>query len=187
MFYPVANDTPAPTDKIAATNDGKHILGAAATPATLSDVFVTLPVTTACPTTVPPNYFGSSVTSQPLAGVTATAITGVEPASNSALAFVTYTGTSGLLPKYVPSAGAGPGTLSFVQLSSGATAPVAGVFSTDNLSFYVGTSGDNQVHVIKVTGTTAVDSSVIAPKLPDANGNIVVPNLLVQRPKKATS
>jgi len=64
---------------------------------------------------------------------------------------------------------------------------VAGVFITDNLTFFAGTTGDNQVHLITVNGTTATDTSVIAPKLPDGNGNIVVPNLLVQRPKKATS
>ena len=122
-----------------------------------------------------------------MAGVTATGITGVVPSSNSAVAFVTYTGTSGLLPLYVPAA-SGPGTLKFVTLSGGATsAPVAGVFSTDNKTFYAGTSGDNQVHLITVIGTAATDTSVIAPKLPDGNGNPVAPNLLVQRPKKATS
>ena len=56
----------------------------------------------------------------------------------------TYTGTSGLLPEYIPSTGA----ISNVTLSSGAVAPVAGVFSSDNLTFFAGTSGDNQVHLI---------------------------------------
>jgi len=189
-YYPLADSSAAKTDKVAATNDGLHILGATATPApTLTDLNVSqLPVTTACPTVVLPTYFPTIVNAPvPLAGVTASAITGVVPASNSALAFVTYTGTSGLLPFYVPAA-SGPGTLNFVTLSGGATsAPVAGVFATDNQTFYAGTSGDNQVHLIKVTGTTATDSSVIAPKLPDGNGNVVTPNLLVQRPKKSTS
>ena len=62
---------------------------------------------------------------------------------------------------------------------------MAGVFSTDNSTFYVGTSGDNQVHLI-TQGTNGFADTVkpIAPKLQDQNGNIVVPNLLVQRPRK---
>ena len=64
---------------------------------------------------------------------------------------------------------------------------MAGVWATDNKTFYVGTSGDNQVHLIGVNGTTVGESSVIAPKLPDANNNITTPNLIVQRPKRATS
>ncbi|HZL27536.1 MAG TPA: hypothetical protein VFC39_13505, partial [Acidobacteriaceae bacterium] len=202
IYYPLADDSPAKVDKISATNDGIHILGATATPSpSLSDLNVsavtgpgtpgTPPVATqACPaiSAFPANYFPTTVNAPlPLAGVTASAITGVIPASNSALAFVTYTGTGGQLPLYIPAA-SGPGTLNYVALSGGPTsAPVAGVFSTDNKTFYAGTSGDNQVHLISVTGTTATDSSVIAPKLPDANGNPVAPNLLVQRPKKATS
>jgi hypothetical protein len=194
VYYPVANDTPAQTDLITATNDGLHILGATAATAvpTLNDIAVNVsqPVTAtqpggplACTTATGPIVFNSSVTPHPLTGVTATSITGVFPASNSAVAFVTYTGTSGLLPEYVPATG----TLTSVPLSSGAIAPVAGVFSTDNNTFFAGTSGDNQVHLITVTGTTATDSSVIAPKLPDVNNKPAVPNLLVQRPKKSTS
>lgn len=192
-LYPVSNDTTAETDRVAATNDGLHILGATVTPtAVLNDVAVnvTQPVTTtqpggplACTTATAPIIFNTSVTAHPLAGISATSITGVLPASNSALAFVTYTGVSGLLPEYVPSTGA----LTNVPLSSGAVAPVAGVFSTDNNTFFAGTSGDNQVHLITVTGTTATDTSVIAPGLLDVNGNPAVPNLLVQRPKKANS
>ena len=195
-YYPLANTSAAQTDKIAATNDGLHILGAAATPPALTDLNVAavtgptaVPVTSACPTVVQPNYFPTTVNAPvPLAGITASSITGVVPASNSALAFVTYTGTSGQLPLYVP-ATSGPGTLNFVTLSGGPTsAPVAGVFSTDNKTFYAGTSGDNQVHLITVIGTTAIDSSVISPKLPDGNGNpVCAVSLLVQRPKKATS
>jgi hypothetical protein len=187
IFYPVANDTAVKTDKVAATNDGFHILGATVTPAaTVNDIAVDLahqPQALACPTTTGPLAFNSSVTPHPIPGVTATAITGIVPASNSALSFVTYIGTSGLLPEYIPSTGA----ISNVALSSGAVAPVAGIFSSDNLTFFAGTSGDNQVHLITINGTTATDTSVIAPKLPDANGNIVAPNLLVQRPKRSNS
>jgi trimeric autotransporter adhesin len=191
-YYPVANDTTVQTDRIAATNDGNHILGAtvSTTPASLNDIVLSLPATAtqpggprACTTATATVTFNSTFSNHPLTGVAATSITGVFPASNSLLSFVTYTGTSGLLPEYIPATG----TVSTVALSSGAVAPVAGVFSTDNKTFFTGTSGDNQVHLITITGTAATDSSVIAPKLPDGNGNIVVPNLLVQRPKKSTS
>jgi trimeric autotransporter adhesin len=94
-----------------------------------------------------------------------------------------------------------------VTLTGGASlAPVAGAFSTDNLTFYVGTSGDNLVHTIAVNSSgatpTAADSGTpIVPNLPCATGstyivatppcpaNVTVgtPNLLVQRPKKSTT
>jgi len=196
-FYPIADEKAIVNERIAATNDGAHILGAApsAPTAALNDLAVTLPVQTACPVapaTIATNYFQSSNTVHPLTGVTATDITGVYPSSNSAAAFVTYTGSSanplGALPIYFPATG----TLSAVKLSGTATAPVSGVWSDDNLTFYTGTSGDGKVHEISVTYPTsglptATDSGTISPALPDANGNTVTPNLLVQRPKKSTN
>jgi hypothetical protein len=197
-FYPKAQTTAVANDVVSATDDGNHILGATAstTPATLNDFSVTLPVATPCPeaTTGLPTSptFTSTNRTFPLPGITAASITGVVPAENSALAFVTYTGSStpaGQLPQYVPASGA----LSLVQLSGGAIAPVAGVFSSDNLSFYVGTSGDHQVHLITITypsptTPTATDTKVLSPNLPLYNGTgFATPNLLVQRPKKATS
>lgn len=187
IFYPPASDATtgtAMTDRIAATNDGKHILGVTATTAvpTLSDLAVTIP-TGACPMSGGLT-FASSLTTSLLPGAAATGITGVVTASDSSVAFVTYTGTGGVIPTYSPAA-SGMGTVGSIKLSGAATAPVAGVFSTDNLSFYAGTSGDNQVHV--VNRGTMKDSSTIAPRLPDGNGNTAVPNLLVQRPRKSTS
>jgi len=193
VYYPIASSTAnAQEDRIAATNDGNHILGAtvATTPiVTLNDIAVALtqpPATNNpldCTTATTAVAFNTTVNSHAVPGITASAITGVFPASNSSLAFVTYTGTSGKLPLYVPATGA----ITNVQLSSGATAPVSGAFSSDDKTFYTGTAGDNQVHLITVTGTTAADTSVISPKLPGADGNPVAPNLLVQRPKKPTS
>ena len=53
--------------------------------------------------------------------------------------------------------------------------------------FYTGTSGDNLVHIVTKATTGFVDTTTpIAPKLPAADGTIVVPNLLVQRPRKQT-
>ncbi|HEY5382690.1 MAG TPA: hypothetical protein VIJ65_10565 [Acidobacteriaceae bacterium] len=191
-YFPLADTVATRTDQVAATTDGHHILGAglaAGGPAAvLSDIALPTPApeALACTTAALGTgvTFSSTFTPHPLSSITATAITGVDPASNSAVAFVTYTGTSGQLPLYLP----GTGTVNYVQLSDGATAPVAGVFSTDNLTFYVGTSGDDQVHLISVTGTTAKESgTVIAPKLTDANGAPVAPNLIVQRPKRLQS
>ena len=88
-------------------------------------------------------------------------------------------------------AASGAGTLSCVTLATyGATAPVApvaGVFSADNTTFYAGTTGDNLVHILtKGTSGGFVDTTKpITPNLPAANGAIVAPNLLVQRPRKA--
>jgi hypothetical protein len=201
VFYPLADEKVAITDRLAATNDGAHILGATAgtTPATLNDLALTYPVTAAqpngpgvCSTLKAPATFASTVAPHPLTGINATAITGVLPSTNAAAAFVTYTGAStnpaGQLPFYIPSTGA----LNFIKLSGTATAPVAGTFSSDNLSFFAGTAGDNLVHIIALTypsmlPPTATDSRTISPNLPDANGNIVAPNLLVQRPKKSQS
>jgi hypothetical protein len=205
VFAPVADTEVVATDRLTATTDGAHILGATAS--NLTDLSVTFPVTgtqpngpRVCTTATAGVTFTSTGASNPksLAGITAvatgtpiqttvgSAITGVIASSNSAVAFVTYNGSSGKLPLYVPSTG----TLSLLTLGNGATtasAPVSGVFSTDNLNFYAGTSGDNQVHIFSISGTTATEKSVITPKLPDANGNPVQINLLAQRPKRLTN
>jgi hypothetical protein len=113
----------------------------------------------------------------------------VLPTSDSSVAFVTYTGSGGVLPAYAPAA-SGPGTTVYIPLSGTATAPVAGVLSVDNSTLYVGTSGDNLVHLI--TRSTLTDSSTIAPNLVAAPGQTApagtpVPvNLIVQKPRKTT-
>lgn len=216
QFMPLADESSAVTDQVAATTDGKHILGAHAISggtSTLSDIDVTLPTNQGCP--IPPaaqpsiGYFTSSFTVQPLTGVDAATITGVEPSSNSAAAFVTYTLPTGatkgggILPLYLPPA-SGTGTIQFLTLGNGATAaaaPVAGVFSTDNFTFYVGTgatdgtSADNDVHLITMTypstgapTATEVNGGILSPQLPLATGTGYAPvNLLAQHPKKTTT
>ena len=69
-------------------------------------------------------------------------------------------------------------------LSCTATAPIAGVSSADNTFFYVGTSGDNLVHIIN--RSTLTDSSTLAPNLASPSGAIVPVNLIVQKPRKTT-
>jgi hypothetical protein len=123
--------------------------------------------------------------------VTATAITGVFPTSDSAIAFVTYQGSGAIVPTYIPQA-TGAGTLGSIALSTALgtpIAPIVGVVSADNQTFFAGTTGDNAVHLItkQTDGTYKDTTTPLAPKLPDVNGNIVAPNLLVQKPRKATS
>jgi trimeric autotransporter adhesin len=214
-FYPPAEDTPtetATTDRIAATNDGLHILGATVStaPATLNDLHVTIP-TGACPmgtqTTVNGVttgvtgglVFSSTVSATKLSQIAATAITGVLPTSDSSIAFVTYTGSSGLLPAYAPLA-SGPGTMTYIPLFGGTTiAPIAGVPSADNSTFYVGTSGDNLVHIInrstltdcgfKAGGSCGLGTlvpSIVNPNLTNPAGTAVPVNLIAQKPRRST-
>jgi trimeric autotransporter adhesin len=203
-FAPLANETTTTTDKIAATNDRLHIIGATTTTPvpTLSDINLSNTINTIntttnenaeqspCPpagTTLPNSYFPSTLTTTPLTGITATAINNVVPAANSSVAFITYTGASGILPEYIPSA-SGAGTFVPLTLGNGATAasaPLSGVFSTDGTTFYAGTSGDNQVHVFTLSGTTATETTVITPALPLFTGTGTAQiDLLVQKPKK---
>jgi hypothetical protein len=186
IFYPASDTVAVNTAKVSATNDGRHILGAnvAGGVATLYDIGITTPVG-ACPTNSAATFSSTLLKTAPSTSA-ATAITGVPIASNSSLAFITYTGTSGKLPGYIPAAGT-PGTSVSVALATGATAPVAGIFSPDNLSFFVGTSGDNLVHVINTT--TLTDSSQINPALPlgaGTNGQTVPVNLLAVKPRSVT-
>ena len=200
LFYPSADSSPAITDRLAATNDGMHVLGATATTPTptLSDLRVNIPIG-ACPLpsggtsatlTLPsPGLtFSNTLTTTLLTPLTATAITGVWPTSDSTLAFITYTGSGGVLPAYAPAA-SGPGQTTYIKLSGGTTtAPIAGVVSADNSTFYAATSGDNLVHLIK-PGTTPgqwIDSSTLAPNLTTPTGTPVPVNLMAQKPRKTT-
>jgi hypothetical protein len=196
-FAPLASVVATPSDKVAATNDGVHILGATTqngnqlSDVNLSNTTTTSHETSICPIagqgTVTPTYFTTNFTTSSLASVTATAINGVIPDANSTVAFITYTGASGKLPQYIPAA-TGAGVLRFLTLGNGATtasAPVSGVFSTDGLTFFAGTSGDDQVHLFTLSGTTATETSVITPALPQFTGTTDAGiNLLVQKPKK---
>jgi len=226
LFIPLVDEKPVMTDQIAATTDGKHILGAHANGAasTLSDLDVILPTNAGCP--IPPaaqpttGYFTSTVNGPlPLAGINAASITGVEPSSNSVVAFVTYTlpagATSGggAIPLYFPPASGG-GTTQLLALGNGATAaaaPVAGVFSTDNFTFYIGTgaadgtSANNDVHLITMTYPTSgpatateATGSEITPQLPvcvttpsgacqTTSSGFAPVNLIAQHPKKTTT
>jgi trimeric autotransporter adhesin len=249
LFYPDVGVSGPPTDQIATTNDGFHVLGATLSSTfTLTDLAIgtsTSPGVASPPLGLPagacpgqhdnetavfntsPVFTGTLPGIQPATvnGV-APGITNVLPTSDSAIAFVTYNGSGGVLPTYTPalpqpltgspatSQTIGAGTLGSIPLNSTTTygtpiAPVAGAVSADNQTVYVGTSGDNVVHVI-AKGTNGYQDSIpsgnpapavapfgpIAPNLPCAPGfscstgvgtGIATPNLLVQKPRKATS
>jgi hypothetical protein len=232
LFYPPADPATGPamanTDRLAATNDGAHILGASATTGLLSDIAVNLAPTLVNPTSNPngtmspsgsivcpanggPLTFTNAVTTTPLGTtqypVTAQTITGVLPTAVAAAttnsvpvtAFVTYIGTGGVLPAYVPGAiqggtgtatgstpvvpsFAGSGTLTDIPLATSPTgvaaptAPVAGVISTDDSTLFVGTSGDALVHLIAITGTPNITGLASAPT-PLTDFKQIAPNL----------
>jgi hypothetical protein len=192
QFYPDASVTAPKADRLDATNDGLHILGATAATNTLIDLGLQPGLPTG-----PCDPAGSKFTVTPgaplaLPGVTATAITGIDTTSDSGLAFVTYTGTGGVLPYYTPSTG----TIASIPLLAATpatpttvapVAPVAGVISSDNTTFYIGTTGDNAVHLIDRNTLTDSPTKIILPQLPGINGGFAPPNLLVQRPRNSIS
>ena len=85
--------------------------------------------------------------------------------------------------------------------ATAAAAPMSGVFSTDNYTFYVGTgaadgtSANNDVHLITMTypttgqpTATEATGSEVTPQLPLATGTGYAPvNLIAQHPKKSTT
>jgi hypothetical protein len=190
LFYPLGDSVPTQTDVLAATTDGEHILGAAWTSlgaastsggVTLSDIGVTIPVAE-CPETatgttqtLSPLTIQHTLSQVPVSGITATAVDQVVPSPNSAVAFITYDGSTpgATLPYYIPGTGGAPGTVGYVTLNGGAavTAPLTGAFSPDGTLFFVATAGDNLIHYISIpsvvtSATPPTDSQQIAPNLP---------------------
>lgn len=178
IFYPQGDLVNAQTDVLAATTDGDHIIGAAATGGgiTLSDIGVKIPTSTspggiATPIGCPVSSSGAmtplNIThtlNQTAVNVNATSVNQVvtSPASvssgtagaNYSLSFITYNSvTAGAtLPYYkqVNGASSSLGTVGYLTLTGGSaiTAPVAGAFSADSTLFFVSTAGDNKVHYI---------------------------------------
>jgi trimeric autotransporter adhesin len=107
---------------------------------------------------------------------------------------VTYSATAGtgLLPYYIPTAATSTtttsvfGTLGTVQLTSGAQAPLAGVFSPDGSIFFVSTSGDNLVHLIDTTGATPTDTQTISPALTNGSPTPVPAQFLAVKSRSTT-
>jgi trimeric autotransporter adhesin len=195
--YPEATTVAALSDHVASTTDGKHIIGASANPAVLTDLSITVPIN-ACPMGANSQTTGITFNPAPVVNQTSLAAYGITnvnqvvAATNSLEAFVTYGSNAtvppaggALLPVYKPSTQAGAlGTLSSVKLTGNALAPVAGIFSPDNTIFFAGTTGDNQLHLINTT--TLLDTQQINPKLTDINGNPLPPVLLAVKPRPTT-
>src|SRR5580658_3049097 len=191
--YPEATTVAATSDHVASTTDGRHIIGASANPATLTDLSITVPID-ACPSDANGQTTGIVFNPPPvinqisLAAYGITNINQVIAATNSLEAFVTYSSAAttppaggALLPVYKPSATVGTlGTLASVKLAGNALAPVAGIFSPDNTIFFAGTTGDDQLHLIDTT--TLLDTQQINPKLTDINGVPLPPVFLAVKP-----
>jgi trimeric autotransporter adhesin len=178
QFYPQSDAVTILNSVLAATTDGKHILGTMlnGTSINLNDIGVKIP-TTACPSTTA----GATQTLAPLSTnpvlngtvnlanvlnaaainqvVTGTAPTTASVTTAAPIAFVTYTPTPGSttavkLPYYLPAA-TGVGQLGYVTFADNAsatppTAPLAGAFSPDHSIFFVSTQGDSLVHFISI-------------------------------------
>ena len=183
VYYPLAATVGAATDQVTATYSGTHILGASVSQG-FADINVTIPAGP-CPTTNTGITLTPTFNQLPLTGISPSEIDQVVASPNSAIAFVTYNSASatGLLPAYqIPSSGAG--TLTNVQLSGGARAPIAGVFSPDETLFFVSTSGDNLVHFVDPSALK--DVQTIQPNLTDPNGNPVPAQMLAVKPRPTT-
>ena len=168
--------------QLAATNDGLHILGAST--AAFTDI-VTNKKSGGCPvvfTSAP----GAPIS---LAAAGITTLNSVLATSDSAFSFVTYQGTGGVVPQYA----VGTGTLTNIPLQKTSNGTpldaVSGAISADNNTLFIGSEGDNIVHRL-TRGTNGFTDNLtpIVPALPNINGNgNAAPNLLLQRPRKATS
>ena len=184
-YYPLAATVGAATDHVAATNDGMHIFGAGLAQG-FTDINVAIP-TGPCPGTNTGIQLTPTFNQLPLSGISPSEIDQVVASPDSNIAFVTYNSASatGLLPAYQPSASAGqPGTLTNVQLSGTAQAPISGIFSPDETVFFVGTSGDDLIHF--VDPATLKDTQTINPNLTDPNGKPVPVQMLAVKPRATT-
>ena len=143
----------------------------------------------------------SGITIAPTAALTGTASTtgsglvgNVLPTSDAAFAFVTYTGTGGVIPQFNQASDradqhAAPDRCGRLNRSR----PVSAVISSDNQTLYVGTSGDNVVHRLARGANGFTDTTALPPLTPGSaqhqrrRDTPATPDLLVQRPRKATS
>ena len=185
IYYPLAATVGAATDHVAATNDGMHIFGAGLAQG-FTDINVAIP-TGPCPGTNTGIQLTPTFNQLPLSGISPSEIDQVVASPDSNIAFVTYNSASatGLLPAYQPSTSAGqPGTLTNVQLSGTAQAPISGIFSPDETVFFVGTSGDDLIHF--VDPATLKDTQTINPNLTDPNGKPVPVQMLAVKPRATT-
>ena len=195
VYYPLAATIAAASDHLVATNDGNHILGATASPAQIADISVKIPIG-ACPASNQgimlqqgsgTNSGDYTINTTALTNITPSEINKVVASPDATMSFVTYSSASasGLLPAYKPSTTFGvPGTLTNIQLTTGAQAPITGAFSPDDSTFFVGTSGDNLLHIIDIPSLT--DTQTIDPKLTTPTGTPVPVQFIAVLPRATT-
>jgi len=195
-FYPqgatdavpaVLDSVAVENDALAATTDGKHILGAALTGSsvTVNDIGVNIPTAESpsgiftpisCPLTIDTSTsvqtLGALSVAPALeepgtfpldtAKVNATAVNQVVASPESNLAFVTYTAdktnTNAYLPYYVPGTGVGYVPLTTQKSGTAPIAPLAGAFTPDDSLFFVSTAGDNMIHYITIPTTVSTST-----------------------------
>ncbi len=192
-----ATVTGSSAQHLAATPDGLHIVGASTTG--VSDIVhspsgdasqLVAPIGP-CPGviagTAGPLQIQTTLQQLAYTGITPTQIDQVLSSPDSSKAFVTYqaAAASGILPLYTPSATAGtPGALTNVQLTAGAQAPIAGVFSPDASLFFASTTGDNLIHIVNTA--TDKDQQQLNPQLTTTNGQAVPAQFLQTRARPTT-
>jgi hypothetical protein len=195
-YFPQAGDVGVATTQLTATSDGNHVLGADG--ATFSDTWIThtdptLGQVPGVPIGACPDYNGpapltvNTTMNTGTLSISPTEVDQVLASPDSSIAFVTYNAAAGtgVLPWYTPSGTLGAfGALGTVQLSSGAQAPLAGIFSPDGSIFFTSSSGDNLVHLVDTTSLT--DTGTINPKLVDGSGNPVAPIFLAVQSRSTT-
>ncbi len=195
-YYPPVGIVTDPIDQLAATTDGKHILGATAATASLTDIDVTIPPG-ACPATVnlqfgPAGNVAGTPYTTALGVANIASIHQVLSSPNSTLAFVTFCSTSPctttpgssnntVLPAYkVPVTGGG--TITPITLTGTAPgAPITGAFSPDTTTFYVSTDQDNLIHFINTT--TLTDTQQLNPGLVNSSNQPVPAFFMAARPR----
>jgi hypothetical protein len=197
IYYPQAANVAVETDHLGATPDGDHMIGA--TDTGIQDMWIYSdagqttagPPVGACPQPTPTTSKGFTLypytASTPFTGITPSEIDQVVTSPDSSVAFVTYQSASanGLLPAYQPSATAKQqGTLSNVQLSGSAGAPIAGAFSPDGSLFFVSTTGDDLVHIVNTS--TLKDTQTISPNLVNTSNKPTPPQFVVVKSRSTT-
>ena len=202
-FYPLADSASVQTDRVVATSDGLHILGATvAGGVSLTDLGFSqtapkgLPIG-ACPQTVSPNLLHWQPNLDDNHPPWRLRHRNHRHCANARLHRCDRD-----LHRFGRSAGIQTceRNITPVTLTGTATAPVAGVASADDSTFFVGTSGDNSVHLVDThpdRQRQADDRPNLPAFIPAPNGPIgtgtdnpataVTPDLLVQRPRRPTA
>ncbi len=199
-FPPSPGVAGPPNDALYATTDGAHVLGADAATDSFNDMLVGIPTQTPPGGSFPvPDYcsgapYDITATNRPYSlTLPAGAVTNsVKATPDSSTAIVTYSSTApGPLPAYVIGTTDVPQS---VPLAGGAIAPLSGDASPDSAYFYVGTSGDNQVHFISVADiqacaagapTCAADVQQVPTGIVNASGNPAPADAIIAKAYKA--